>query len=30
VPYIFLAAFVPFSYIWYYFERFRPRKQTRA
>ena|ERR1700730_16346381 len=30
VPYIFLAAFVPFSYIWYYFERFRPRKQTSA
>jgi hypothetical protein len=29
LPYFFLGAFVPFSYIWYYFERFRPRKQAR-
>jgi hypothetical protein len=26
LPYILLVAFVPFSYVWYYFERVRPRK----
>jgi hypothetical protein len=25
--YAFLAAFVPFSYVWYYVERYRPRKR---
>jgi hypothetical protein len=30
VPCIFLAAFVPFSYIWYYIERVRPLEQARA
>src|SRR5215472_14429632 len=25
VPYFFLAAFVPFCYVWYYVERYRPR-----
>ena len=29
VPYILLAAFVPFSYIWYYSERVRPRERAR-
>jgi hypothetical protein len=24
--YVLLAAFVPFSYVWYYIERYRPRK----
>jgi hypothetical protein len=28
LPYVFLVAFVPFSYIWYYIERVRPRKQA--
>ena len=26
LPYVFLVAFVPFSYIWYYIERVRRRK----
>ena len=30
LPYVFLIAFVPFSYIWYYVEKFRPRKEARA
>jgi hypothetical protein len=25
--YLLLAAFVPFAFVWYYFERFRPRKR---
>ena len=29
LPYVFLVAFVPFSYVWYYIERVRPRKQAR-
>jgi hypothetical protein len=28
--YIFLAGFVPFAFVWYYFERFRPRKMMRT
>jgi len=24
--YVLLAASVPFAYVWYYFERYRPRK----
>jgi hypothetical protein len=26
VPYVFLGAFVPFSYVWHYTERVRSRK----
>ena len=26
--YVLLAAFVPFASIWYYFERYRPRKRS--
>jgi len=29
MPYVFLVAFVPFSYVWYYIERVRPRKRAR-
>jgi hypothetical protein len=29
LPYFLLAAFFPFSYIWYYSERVRPRKRAR-
>jgi hypothetical protein len=29
LPCVFLVAFVAFSYIWYYIERVRPRKQKR-
>ena len=29
LPYVFLVAFVPFSYIWYYIEKVRPRKLAR-
>lgn len=29
LPFIFLAAFVPFSCIWYYVERVRPRNRAR-
>lgn len=30
LPYVFLVAFVPFSYIWYYVEKVRPRKEART
>ena len=30
LPYLFLIAFVPFSYIWYYIEKVRPRKEART
>jgi len=26
--YVLLVACVPFSYVWYYFERYRPRKTS--
>jgi len=28
LPYVFLVAFVPFSYVWYYIEKVKPRKQA--
>jgi hypothetical protein len=28
LPYVFLVAFVPFSYVWYYIERVRPRNRV--
>jgi hypothetical protein len=27
LPYVILVAFVPFSYVWYYIERVRPRNR---
>ena len=30
LPYVFMIAFIPFSYVWYYIERFRPRNQTHS
>ena len=30
LPYLFLIAFVPFSYIWYYIEKVKPRKEART
>ena len=29
LPLVLLALFVPFTFLWYYFERVRPRKLTR-
>ena len=28
--YVVLGAFVPFSYVWYYVERYRPRKLSAS